>query len=222
MANLNAYVQVPADGAGKKVRSVVQTMALGDLHSEFVIALTHARQVTNVYNFCSLALVIGASADGANVGRIYVENDPDSTVFIAITRIRFRSQLGSALLTPTSPVISLRRFTFTGNTPSGTAISGSLMDSTMTAKDSNWNVRTAATGMTITEGADIVTFLPTANDTAVGQASPSVDEWAPDRDAPLILRAGQGALVKQVDAGTTSDTRRFIVDIVIEEMIMPT
>lgn len=219
MANISSYVQMPVDAGGKKIRTTVQTVGTNDCHAEYVIGLRHDYQITNMYSFHSGALVIGAAADAANVGRVYVENDPDSTVLIAVQKIRFTSQMGSVLATPTSPRIMIRRFTFSGNTPSGAAIVGSLTDTSMTAKDSNWNVRSASTGMTIAETADVVGFLPTANQTAVGHASPFTDIWEADPMFPLILRAGHGIMVKQVDAGTTSDTRRFHVDIRVAEIV---
>lgn len=219
MANTASYIQVPIDAGGKKVRSSITTVGSDDVHMQHLVAIPYSYQVTNVYSFHSGALVIAVAADAANVGRVYVENDPDSTVLIAIRAIRFTSQVGSVLATPTSPRIAVRRITFTGNTPSGTAITGALMDSSMTAKDSNWNVRTAGTGMVITDAADVVAFYPVATQTAVGANSPSVDIWRPDPAYPLILRAGHGISIKQLDAGTTADTRRFTVDIEVAEIV---
>lgn len=214
----NAYAQLPADGSGRKVDALQLTVGGSLVLQQRMIARQHERTLTTAYWYHSGALTVAAAADAANVGRVYVENDPDSTVLIAITRIKFSSQLGSALATPTSPRIVIRQFTFTGNTPSGTAITGVLQDSTLAAKDSNWNVRTADTGMTITEGGDITGFYVVAGATAVGYSAATVDQWVPaDPMRPIVLRAGQGVMVKQADAGTASDTRRFSVDLDIEE-----
>lgn len=180
--------------------------------------LLHGRLVNTRLWYHSGALVVAAAADAANVGRIYIENDPDSPVLVAITRVRFSSQMGSALATPTSPRFVLRYFTFTGNTPSGAAITGVEQDSNYGAKDGNWNVRTAATGMTITEGADVASFFTVAGATAVAYSPPSVAEWVSEPDRPLILRPGEGIMLKQADAGTASDTRRVTADFEIEEI----
>jgi hypothetical protein len=217
----NSYLRVPADGIGKKVRTRQRAIGSDTIEEQYVLALQHERVLTTRYWFHSGALVVGASADAANVGRVYVENDPDSTVLIALTWVRFTSQIGSALVAPTSPRISLKLFTFTGDTPSGAAITGVRSDTTLAAKNANWNVRTAATGMTITEGAAFASFFPTASATAVGYAPPAVDEWRPAPDRALILRAGEGVMVKQEDAGTTSDTRRFTLDFEVEEVTLP-
>lgn len=217
----NAYAQLPADGSGRKVDALQLTVGGSLVLQQRMIARQHERTLTTAYWFHSGALTVGASADSSNVGRVYVENDPDSTVLLAVTSIRFSSQIGSALATPTSPRIVIRSFSFTGNTPSGSAITGVLQDSTLAAKNSNWNVRTADTGMTITEAGDICAFFPVANATAVGHGFVA-DRWEPsDPTRPIVLRAGQGIMVKQADAGTSSDTRRFFVDFDIEEWSAP-
>lgn len=218
----NAYAQLPADGSGRKVDALQLTVGGSLVLQQRMIARQHERTLTTAYWFHTGALVVAAAADAANVGRVYVENDPDSSVLLAVTRIRFKSQLGSALATPTSPRIVIRWFTFTGNTPSGAVITGVLQDSSLAAKNSNWDVRTAATGMTITEAGEIAGFYPVAGATAVAYSPASVDEWVPaDPTRPIIIRAGQGIMVKQADAGTASDTRRFSVDFDIEEWSAP-
>jgi hypothetical protein len=114
----------------------------------------------------------------------------------------------------------LRRFTFTGNTPSGATLTGALIDSTLPAKNSNWDVRTAATGMVITEAGDICSFFPVTAITAVGACAASVDNLLFEPDEAVILRAGEGIMVKQADAGTASDTRRFSLDLLLEEFTL--
>lgn len=215
------FLRLPVDGAGKKLRSRFRTVGSDEVHEQYLIAALHDRVPTTVYWFHSGALVVGAAADAANVGRLYVENDEGSAYLLAVTRVVFRSQLGSALATPTSPRIVLRRFTFTGTAPSGAAVTGAKQDTGLATKGTDWDVRTAATGMTITEGPDLAAFYPTAGATAVGYAPAVQATWAPAPDRPLVLRAGEGLMVKQADAGTTSDTRRFSVDIEIEEFTGP-
>lgn len=198
--------------------TTIATENLGGIHYQQVIVRPEAsRIVTTRLWFHSGQLVVGASADASNVGRVYVENDPDSTVLLAVPWVRFSSQLASALAAPTAPRFVLRFFTFTGNTPSGATISGAEQDTSYAAKNGNWDVRTAATGMTITEGATIASFHVTASATAVGYAPASVAEWRPQPGRPLILRAGEGLMLKQADAGTTSDTRVVTCDFEVEE-----
>lgn len=220
MANIKSYVQVPVDAGGKKLATALQTVGGDDVHLEYVVAQPFDYQITNVYSFSVGNETIGASADATNVGRVYVENDPDSLVIIAVRKIHFTSQVNSALATPTGPFIAVKRFTFTGNSPSGSTIGACLMDTNMTAKNSNWNVRYQSTGMVVTEGVEVTGFYPIASLTAVGNSTPVVDEWKPDPMYPLIIRAGQGIMVQQVNAGTASDTRRFGVVFEIAEVTL--
>lgn len=212
----NAILQLPGDGIGKKIDALSLTVGGNLVHQQRVIARRNERTLTTRYSFTT-AGVVGASADSSNVGRVYVENDPDSTVLIAVTRVKFTSQHASVLATPTAPRYVLRSFTFTGNTPSGTQVTGVKQDSTLAAKDSNWDVRTAATGMTITEAGDLDTFYPVAALTAVAASTPHMAEWKPESDVPLILRAGQGLMLKQIDAGTASDTRVWALTVDVEQ-----
>jgi hypothetical protein len=214
----DSFITLPS---GVLVHSRNRTSSGNSVEEQYVRTLSSDRITTTRMFFATASLVVGASADSANTGRIYIENDPDSTVLIAVLNARFRSQLASALVAPTSPLISLKSFTFTGNTPSGTTLPGVPLDSTYAAANSNWNVRSAATGMTITEGHTIASFYPVASATAVGYIPPVTDVWNTDAANPLILRAGEGLMVRQIEAGTTSDTRIFSFSFEIEEFTLP-
>lgn len=214
----NAILQLPLDGIGKKIDALQLTVGGNLVLQQRVIARRHERTLTTRYWFSSGALVVGASADAAITGRVYIENDTDSTVLIALTRVAFKSQHASVIATPTAPRFTLRGFTFTQSaSPTGTAIVGVKQDSTLAAKNAKWNVRTAKTNMTVTDVGDIASFYPVAALTAVGAATPTYDLWQPEPDRPLIIRAGEGVMIKQADAGTTSDTRVVSFDIEIEE-----
>src|SRR4051794_10458840 len=112
----NAILQLPGDGIGKKVDALSLTVGGNLVHQQRVISRRHERTLTMRYLFNSGSLVIAAAADASNVGRVYIENDPDSTVLLTVSDVRFTSQHASVLATPTAPRIALRTFTFTGNT----------------------------------------------------------------------------------------------------------
>lgn len=210
------YIQLPSEGSGKKVNARHRTVDANDVYEQYVIALPNDRIRVTKLSFPSAALVIQASADGAGVGRHVVANNTGSAALIAVTRVAFQSQLGSALVAITSPRFSLIRFSYTG-TPSGSTVAGCPLDSTDAAKSSAWNAYQATTGMTVTDVATLHSFLPIASATAVGYSPPQKDEWRSETSAPLILRAGEGLLVRQVDAATASDTRRYVVTFDVEE-----
>lgn len=137
-------------------------------------------------------------------GRWFLLNPTSSTVRLYVCRVDFVSQHGSALVTVTSPRITLERMTFTG-TPSGgtvtpaTALSG--------APASTGTLRTATGGISPTAVAAFHAFLPTAALTAVGAVAIGDDDFTPDD--PIELTPGQGIVCRQPDAGTSGDTRRF-------------
>ena len=146
---------------------------------------------------------VGATADVFPAGRWFLVNPAGSAVVGMLGYIYLLSQLGSALAAPTSPRLTVCKFTFTG-TPSGATITPAY-DSQLVVP--TLSLRSAATGMTMAKGADIHSFLPVASATAVGYTPPSDLTWQPP--SPLILRAGEGVMLYQPDAGTVADTRRY-------------
>jgi hypothetical protein len=217
------FWRYPADGTGKRQSTRVRVVGANTVHEPYTIALPTDRILTTRYSFWTTSLVVGASADASNVGRVYIENDQSSPVLICLRRASFRSQHASVLATPTAPRLVLRRFTFTGTAPSGAVVAGAKADSLLANKSADWDVRTATTGMSaIAEVADIASFYPTAALTAVGAAPPSAEVWYPTADETHVLRAGEGIMVKQADAGTASDTRVFQFGFLIDEYIEET
>jgi hypothetical protein len=55
------------------------------------------------------------------------------------------------------------------------------------------------------------------------QAEPPVvpEVWYPEEGEGCILANGEGVIFRQPDAGTTSDTRKFHIDITWEEYTLP-
>lgn len=218
----NARVTLPLDGIGKSVDMLALTVAATLVHQQRVIARSHERTLTTRYWYDTGSLVVGASADAAQTGRVYIENEVGSGILLAVTTARFHSQHASALVTATAPRIALRTFTFTqSGSPSGAALVGVKQDSTLPNKSALWEARTAKTNMTVTEVGDLAVFYPVVALTAVGACAPISDIWRPEPDRPLILRPGEGLMVKQVDAGTASDTRLVGFSFELEEWTVP-
>lgn len=158
--------------------------------------------------------LVQASADAATNGRFWLLNPIGSGVTVRVKSIEFASQLGSALAAATSPRLTMERVTFTGS-PSG----ASLTPAKRKTADPNplSTLRTASTGLTLTAGSVICSFLPIASATAVGYTNTAVEKWKPEIDDRIDLIPGEGIVCRQPDAGTTSDTRRYTVDITVEE-----
>lgn len=168
------------------------------------------------YKFESGRLTVLAAAHSSTAGFFWLINPVGSTVLCYIKKLFAHSVPVAATAFASSPRITVERVTFTG-TASGATITPAKRDSNDASNVCT--VRTASTGLTLTAGAVIADFLVPAVLTAVGIAVP-VDQWfydACDQNDYIVLRAGQGIVVRQADAGTTSDTRLLTVSGAWEE-----
>lgn len=211
------FVQVQPDGTGAKIRTRARTIGANNIEEQYVILQREAVRSSAYYAHTGAHLVL-AAADAATVGRWWLINPVGSSVLVALRRVSFSSQLGSALLAPTSPRITLERVTFTG-TASGAVTTNAIRKTTDAAAVSS--VRTASTGLTLTAGGVFHAFLPVASATAVGYTAASTDDYDPADDDVIILAAGEGVVCRQPDAGTGSDTRRFVTNLYVEEFTLP-
>lgn len=179
-----------------------------------------SRALKNIYSFQTGAHLVLAAADAATVGRWWLINN-DAATKLVLRQVIFTTQLGSALVAVTSPRIQLERFTFTG-TPSGAVITPCLHHTWLGAPSGS--LRTASTGLALTGGAVLHSFLPTASATAVGYAAPGTQVW-PNIGNDIIsqerieveLEFQEGVILRQADAGTAADTRRYITTLIVEE-----
>ena len=109
----------------------------------------------------------------------------------------------------------MERVTFTG-TPSGAAITPAKRDSTDATNTATLN--TASTGLTLTAGAVIESFVVGSILTAVGAVSVPEEMWQPkDDDGLIVLRQNEGVVIRQPDAGTAADTRKIVMTLSWEE-----
>ena len=172
-------------------------------------------QLLGIYYAGSGPHQLAAAADAANSGRVWLVNT-SSTIAVALKEILYTCVSGTALVTLSFPRINVERFTFTG-TPSGATITPAKRDSTDAANTGT--LRTASTGMTITAGDTIKNFSPVTVLTAIGVSMPAeqslkMQDHVDDR---IVLRQNEGIVVRQADAGTVADTRRFFLDFRWEE-----
>lgn len=198
----------PVDGSG-----VVQPVSQNG-NWTVTTAQTDEQTLTGVYYFSSTAFVVQAAADSATVGRCWLVNPIGSGVTVRVKTVNFSSQLGSALVAVTSPRITVERVTFTG-----TASGAQITPAKRKTSDANniGTFRTASTGLTLSAGGAVRSFLPVASATAVGYVAPSTDTFRPDLNDRIDLAPGEGLVFRQADAGTTSDTRRYTFDLTVEE-----
>ena len=212
-------IVMPADSTGKQIHMRERTVSgPGTVQEEYVIPLS-ARISSGVYLAHAGVRVVTAAADTFPAGSWWLINPVGSVLLVALRYVAFASQAASVLATPTSPRFLLVAFTFTGTasgatvTPRAATVSGT--------PGATGSLRTASTGMTITRTQDVYAFLPWANATAVNGATPQEQPWAPPEDEQLVLAAGEGVVLTQADAGTTSDTRRAATSLGWAEFTVP-
>lgn len=220
------FVQVAPDSTGAKIHTRSRVIGANTVEEQFVIP-TSQRTRVGLYRAHVGVFVVQAAAHAATAGFWWLLNPVGSTTAVAIKKVSFASQHGSALATPTSPRITLERVTFTG-THTGTLITpaqrvrttvGGL---TADASTSVARLSAASTGATLTAGPAYKAFLPVAALTAVGSEAPGTDDYDPaEEDVEIVLAAGEGIVCRQADAGTTSDTRRSVFNVTWEEFTAP-
>lgn len=164
-------------------------------------------------------LAVGAAADAATAGRLWLINPVGSAILIEVRRIELASAPTAATAFVSSPRVTVERVTFTG-TATGAQIAPVVRDTADTALVGS--LRTASTGLTLTAGATAYGFTVVPILTAVGASVPTLQEWEPGENGRMVLRAGQGIVIRQADAGTTSDTRSFQVNLAWAEYTVMT
>jgi hypothetical protein len=84
------------------------------------------------------------------------------------------------------------------------------------------SLRTTQVTSAVTLAQQFWAFLPVASATAVAYNPATVNEFAPDEESgEILLRQNQGVVCWQPDAGTASDTRRFVTNIAWDEFTVP-
>jgi hypothetical protein len=211
---------LPADSVGKAIHTREITVAgPGVVQEQYVIPIS-ARLNSGVYRAHTGAhVVLAAAQNGTSTGFWWLYNT-SATVICGLRRVQFMSQRGSALATPTSPRIVLQTFTFTG-TPAGTAITPAKADTGFPAATAT--LRSTQVTSVVTLVAQFMAFLPVSDITATsGGTAPGFADWVPDtEDGEILLRQNQGVACWQADAGSTSDTRRFITNVAWSEFTVP-
>jgi len=222
-APVAAFIQLPTDSGntGKKVQTQSEVIGADTVHAHYFIPRSQ-RKVLGAYYFTSAVIASVATAQTQLTGHLWLEMPTG-----AVVRGRLRDAVASMVLgvavgadvTALYRLLSMARFTFTG-AASGAAITPAKRRSDDVANVAN--VRTAATGMTITAGGLVWTFLTSgfidstpittsgAPTTFTYKENAGGNRWAPGgEDAFLDFDAGEGVCFYQPDAGAT--TWRLVV-----------
>lgn len=162
------------------------------------------------YKFESGRLTVQAAAHGSTAGFFWFVNPVGSPVTATVKKLFAMSGPSANGTFASAPRVTTERVTFTGSA-SGATITPALRDSKDAAPICS--IRTASTGLTLTAGATAGDFsVPTVISGAwVGNP---VNQWFydyTDEDDYLVIRAGEGFVIRQPDAGSTGDTRLLLV-----------
>lgn len=222
-------VRLPSDGSntGKYTATRKRTVSGTEYHSA-VVSVESRERVTGVYRAAMALQSVAASAQNAtSTGFLWITLPAATTTrAVRIRQCELSVNHSASTTMPTNPRIGLARFTFTG-TASGATLAGAKIDPDYDQPTAD--LRTAVTGMTVTLNTDPGSLLSTVNVPAMHNVTaagllfaPSIlqylvpvgaleDEW------PLI-KGGQGLVVYQLDNGTTTDTRRFTLNLLWDEI----
>jgi len=204
-AGADEHRQVMVVGDPTNATSVARVTTAGELLTTDTNRLKQSVGIAH-----SGRLTVTVAADAATGGRLWLINPVGSAVLIELRRVEMSSAPIAVTAFVTSPRITCERVTFTG-TATGAVIAPAVRDTTETALVGT--LRTASTGLTLTAGAVAYGFMVVPILTGVGAAVPQFQEWEPAEAGRLVLRAGQGVVIRQADAGTTADTRAFQINL---------
>jgi len=106
-----AYAQVQPDGLGKKIRTRERTIGANTVEEQYVIPVESDRVLSSRYFFNTGVHTVLATAQTTTTGFWYLFNPSGSAVLVAVRRVSFRCQLGSALVAITAPRFAIARIT---------------------------------------------------------------------------------------------------------------
>ena len=203
---------------GKKVRTQTRVVGADTVH-EHVYVPTRQAQVLGVYRLgMAQQTVLATAQNGTSTAFLWMHVPTAiSGKKVRIRKIRMESASGTLLATPSAPRVAVSRFTFTG-AASGAQITGLKNDSSYPTHVVD--LRTAATGLTVSL-VGVIGVLGIAQAlTAVGAMAPASIEFidADNEDEWIVLVPGEGIVLWQDVAGTTSDTRKLNINLIWDEI----
>lgn len=212
------YIRNPDDASntGKRVQAQYETVGGNVVYAPYVITRSR-RKLTGLYYFTGATVsVVETAHNGTSTAAFWFEVPSGATIRARLRRLQIVFNAGGTEPSTdhvTFPRIVLARFTFTG-TASGTAVSPARRHSSDDANVAN--VRSAATGMTVTLGNGAwATLVPVIQITTSGQiwgGGPVADyNISDDEESYIDLGPLEGLVCYQADAGTASDARRYAV-----------
>lgn len=215
-APIDALYTLPFDIFTVRKNLRMQTRIVGGntVFELFAIPISR-RSRLGIYYGSSGILSIQAAAHAATAGFWWLINPVGSAVKVALRRIIFEHS--AAALAAANTRVTLERITFTGT---ASAVITPLKRDSNDAANVGLAL-SASTGITpasVSSNAAIYTSWSPPVITAAGVLTPVQDAFhLYDEDEQGILAAGEGFVVRQPDAGVTTDPRRLVVSVIWEE-----
>lgn len=222
-------IVVSPDSTGKAVHTRQRTVTVGGVSTtveeQYIITISK-RDISNVCHATSGNLTVQATAQtgASGSGFWWLYNPIGSSVLLALSHIRFMSQMTAALTTPTSPRIALSGWSWTSGSPAGAIITPrqaktsqpapvGVLQSTLTA---------VPTGYAL-DANSFKAWLPYASQlsSSGGPSTPADSSYEPSENLQPVLQAGQGIVCWQRDAGTSADSRKISMNITWMEFTEP-
>jgi hypothetical protein len=220
---------LPSDAGNTGAKTPTMTRTIGSDIVHVPLFIKETREVVKGVYRASMALqsVQAAAQNGTSTAFLWI-SCPAAVTDRAMRLRKMELQINHSASTtmPTVPRIGIARYTFTG-TASGATLAGAKIDPD--APNPSIDLRTASTGMTITLNTNPGSLLnsvlvpPMHNVTAAGLLfAPSIPQYlvdiSADEDEWPMIKAGQGIVLYQLDAGTATDTRRFTASMTWDEI----
>lgn len=219
-----SHVKLPSDtgNAGfKQVRTQTRVVGAETVHEHFFVPVSPRSKLGIYYYSPALQSVQATAQDATATGFLWLQNPNASGRNLVLREILMKFSNAAATVAATAPRIIAALFTFTG-TASGASVTPAKSGRIASEPSPVGFLRTAVTGMTVTLGATIASFLVPVVMTAVGNYGDSPQVWPyskdPFEDDGIVIPPQSGVVLYQPDNGTTTDPRRFITNLVTEEV----
>lgn len=219
-----SFVQVPADGAGKRLRHRERTIDGRQVFTPYVLPVPE--RVVSARVTASSPRTLGNATTSQVL--FTLENGLTSGVLLAVRRLAGYMD-STAALAAVVPV--MRSYRLTAVPLGGTTITKSLLDTGQTsvagvvARGATASDGGAATAITASLGVDIWDAMTQRLHTAVGQVLTDPIPILPSlcESEPFILRPGEALAAVVTAAATTSNpaTNHYIVNAMFEEFVLP-
>lgn len=206
---------------GKKVRTQTEVIGPDTVHSHFFVQQRQAK-ITSIYRLALVQATVAAAAQNGTTAGFLFAHMPSAvtTRAMRLRRLSVTSQHSTALATPTAPRLLLRRLTSSGALSSGLLapnVNDALIHATPSGLFSLVN-----TGLTVAHvGIGFASAGLAGALTAVGAYEPCYKDLidpASEEDEWPVFRPGEGFVVYQDTAGTASDTRKFNLQLLCDEI----